>query len=225
MKVLYFGRDESIQSQRILALMGSAGYSVTFVPSSRPGEKLPGSVGLWSGDLIVSFRSYFILPEALLCRARLAAINFHPGPPEYPGWGGATWALMDEATHYGSTAHLMNPVVDDGPILRVSRFPIEPHDNLSTLMQRSHDSLEKLALGLLTELISWTDSPGQCPALTPAAKEQWAGPARRASDLEKLKRVPAGISASGLERRMRAAHHPDSPLYIEINNTRFVLDS
>ena len=225
MKVLYFGRAGSSHSEKILDLMGSAGHSVTFIPSSQPGEKIPDSAHLWSGDLIVSFRSYFILPTTLLDKAAVAAINFHPGPPEYPGWGGASWALMDEATHYGSTAHLMSPLVDEGPILRVDRFPIETHDNLLTLMRKSHDSLLELALGLVGELMSWTGLPSHCPALTPTANEEWTGPAKRASDLEKLKRVPADISGSELERLVRAAHHPDSPLYTEINGARFVLDA
>src|SRR5438309_8525630 len=53
----------------------------------------------WSG--VLSFVSPWIVPRALLSRARVA-LNFHPGPVEYPGIGCYNFALYEGATTYGA---------------------------------------------------------------------------------------------------------------------------
>jgi methionyl-tRNA formyltransferase len=73
----------------------------------------------------------FVTPEIVLKRvlARLGygAINFHPGPPGYPGWAPSHFALYQRATEFGATVHIMVEQVDAGPIIDVARFPV-PRD-------------------------------------------------------------------------------------------------
>ncbi|QOZ54217.1 hypothetical protein [Bradyrhizobium sp. CCBAU 53338] len=56
---------------------------------------------------LVAFASGVIVPPDLLARFGRGAYNFHPGPPAYPGWAPAHFALYDRADSFGVTVHAM----------------------------------------------------------------------------------------------------------------------
>ena len=95
-------------------------------------------------DLLVSYISPWIVPKKVLDRTIKWNINFHPGPPEYPGIGCFNFAIYDSATDYGATAHIMEPKVDIGEIIGVERFPITNQENVITLSNKTYESLLKL---------------------------------------------------------------------------------
>jgi hypothetical protein len=90
----------------------------------------------------------YVTPEIVstetLAALGYGAINFHPGPPEYPGWAPSHFALYERATEFGATVHVMVERVDAGPIIDVARFPI-PH-GVSVL------GLEGLTYGHLAQM-------------------------------------------------------------------------
>ena len=73
---------------------------------------------------LIAFVTPEIVPASILAQLGYGAFNFHPGPPAYPGWAPSHFALYDQATEFGATAHIMVEQVDAGPILEVSLFPI-----------------------------------------------------------------------------------------------------
>src|ERR1700744_6253046 len=73
---------------------------------------------------LIAFVTPVIVPADILHRLGYGAFNFHPGPPDYPGWAPAHFALYDRAGEFGATAHVMVEQVDEGPIVDVARFPI-----------------------------------------------------------------------------------------------------
>src|SRR5580698_11673998 len=75
---------------------------------------------------LIAFVTPEIVPASILSQLGYGAFNFHPGPPSYPGWAPSHFALYDQATEFGATAHVMVEQVDAGPILDVSLFPIPP---------------------------------------------------------------------------------------------------
>src|SRR5258708_17017260 len=96
------------------------------------------TVGTWddlaalSSDLLARSRLIaYVTPEIVstdtLAQLGYGAINFHPGPPSYPGWAPAHFALYEQATEFGATVHVMVEQVDAGPIIDVARFPV-PRD-------------------------------------------------------------------------------------------------
>ena len=103
------------------------------------GQKLPKEASCWSGDIIISYLSRWVVPEYLLTKAKDMAINFHPATPDYPGVGCINFALYECASVYGATCHHMNKQVDTGNIIRVERFPVYPSDNVETLLTRTYD--------------------------------------------------------------------------------------
>ena len=73
---------------------------------------------------LIAFVTAEIVPPSVLARLGYGAFNFHPGPPSYPGWAPAHFALYDEARQFGATLHVMVEQVDAGPIIDVGFFPV-----------------------------------------------------------------------------------------------------
>src|SRR5438309_8661335 len=102
--MLFLARDSDEHVQRALSFCRrNFGRVAAFLNGW--GEPLPDEVRRWDGDYIVSYLSRWIIPETVLRRARIAAINFHPASPDYPGIGCNNFALYDGAGAYGVTSH------------------------------------------------------------------------------------------------------------------------
>jgi len=167
-------------------------------------EPLPDAAAAWTGDLIVSYLARWIVPAPLLARAALA-INFHPGSPEYPGYGCNNFAIYEGATQYGVTCHHMAPRVDTGAIVAVKRFPVLPADDAGTLLVRAYDYQLVLfyeIAGLIArgEALpraqeNWTRKPftrrqfGELGCVTPDMTGEEIAKRRRATDVSALRRA------------------------------------
>ena len=203
--------------------MLSGAHLVTHMSEHR-GEQLPHNVLNWTGDYIFAFRSLAIVPMETVKSASLAAVNFHPGPPEFPGSGCTNFALYEESDSFGVTAHLIEEVVDSGRILAFRRFPIAFEDDVVSLTRKTHSELFILASSLIAEALSdykWIkriSAGGNTVA-------HWSGTRRRASALNELSNVPPTITAEELEKRVRAFHHPKFPLSVTLHGRRFLLGS
>jgi methionyl-tRNA formyltransferase len=132
------------------------------------------------------------------------------------------WALFDEADTFGVTAHLMDTLVDSGPILAVKRLGIESSDNLPSLIQKTHDALIELALELVGNLLR-IDVETQKKTLAKPLPIEWAGPARKVGELHQWREVDPTISAQDLTLRVRAFHLPSFPLFVNIGGRTFTL--
>lgn len=199
------------------------GFDVTFVKSRQRGENLPDDISLWEGEYILCFRSLFVLPKLLIDRARIAAINFHPAPPEYPGSGCVNFALYDEVSEYGVTAHLMNELVDNGKILELRRFPVKPIDNLPALLSRTHDEL----FNLCSDFISGLYFDGENflkEKLTVSEAEVWRGKARYLKELDALQNIDKNVSEKELKRIIRATYIDGYPPKIDLHGFTFRLE-
>ncbi len=101
------------------------------------GDPLPKKVFEWEGDYIISFLSPWILPQQVLNNTSIAAINFHPGSPKYPGIGGYTHVLYNKEREYGITCHHMAKKVDTGAIIAVKTFNISDKETVQTLKEKT----------------------------------------------------------------------------------------
>lgn len=161
-----------------------------------------------AADLTISYISPWLIPDAILRRTKKWAINFHPGPPEYPGIGCTNFALYEGAVEYGVTAHLMEKTVDSGRILGVRRFPIDPHDSVFTLTERAYAEL----LLLFEEIIGTILSTDELPT----CGEVWKRRPFTRRELEDLCRMDIHMPQEEIDRRIRATTYPGMPgAYIE----------
>lgn len=196
--------------------------SANLVPALAP--LLPGvEVATTMGELDHLLSGGEALPLRLVCvgfghvlsRSRLGlcragAINLHPAPPDYPGSAVNHLALYDGATIFGVTAHLMEPIVDSGPILAVERFDIPPGIGHRGLDELTWPALLRLLHHLspcLRGLAPWPDRP---------AEVRWRGPANRRAQVMALARIGRDLTPAEAARRHRAFRDgPDSALLLD----------
>ena len=222
--VLFFGKLSCVYSERLRDELVQVGFRVQEVWSTGIGEELPLELEKWHGDYILCFRSRYILPQWLIARAEQAAVNIHPGPPEYRGSGCLNWALYDGVADYGVTAHFMNEQVDAGRIIDVVRFGIHEDDSVSTLLRRTHEHSLDLAKDLVQGIANYGHKFLHSRANL-ASNEKWSGPARRMESVDSLSRVDSSMSRTQIERVIRATHTSEFPTYVEIFGYRFLLNT
>lgn len=158
-------------------------------------DPLPQSVQAWRGDHIISYLSRWVVPEDLLGRAKLA-INFHAGPPEYPGYGCNAFAIYEDAKEYGVTCHHMAPRVDTGAIIAVTRFPILAADDGGTLLSRAYDYQLTLFYDIVGRLVQGQEMP--------AAEAKWTRRAFTRKQFSELRRLVPDMDPHEMARRVRA---------------------
>ena len=120
--VLFFGRKNCTYTKKIKKKLKSKTNNLTYIEIDPKKKNINIKRLDKKYDFILCFRSHYILKKNLIDKAQIAAINFHPGPPEYPGSGCLNFALYDNSKEYGVTVHLMNDKVDNGKIIECLRF-------------------------------------------------------------------------------------------------------
>jgi methionyl-tRNA formyltransferase len=152
--------------------------------------------GLLRQSRLVAFTTAIIVPSEVLDGLGYGAFNFHPGPPEYPGWAPAHFALYHRETAFGATAHVMVEQVDAGPIIDVARFPI-PSD-ISVI------GLEGIAYAHLAQLFwrmaKWLATDPAPPASLPV---QWGKRKYSRRSYRNICDIPLDIAKDELDRRLK----------------------
>ena len=117
------------------------------------GDKLPLKLKK-KYDIIISYLSPWILTNNILNKTKLYNINFHPGPPNYPGIGCYNFAIYNQEKFYGVTAHIMNSKVDTGKILGVKKFKINKHITLDKLINLSYLKMYELFKDIINKTLT-----------------------------------------------------------------------
>jgi methionyl-tRNA formyltransferase len=159
-------------------------------------DKLPREVLNWKGDYLISFISPWIYPEELLANAASAAINFHPGSPEYPGTGCTNFAIYEGASEYGVTCHHMNTGVDSGKIIVVKRFPLVESDTVYSVTQHCYELIEEIFHELMDGILRGRPLP--------ETDEQWKRKPFTRKQLDELCTITPDMSEAEIERRIKA---------------------
>ena len=117
---------------------------------------------------LIAYVTGIIVPAQVLDELGYGAYNFHPGPPNYPGWAPAHFALYARATEFGATAHLMAARVDEGPIVGVEMFSIPPGASVASLEGMAYARLAHLFWSLANRLAT-------CGEPLPPLPLSWSG--------------------------------------------------
>lgn len=155
-----------------------------------------------------------LIRPVLLDACKEGAINFHPAPPEYPGRGGATYAIYNRDEWYGITAHLMEPEIDSGPILAVYPIPIQPGirpDQLHGIAIRYVPVFAEEILALAAE-----------DRLAPTTQHEWSRRPYTQADLDEFMRMSPTLPEPEMRRRIEALRHPEKPgPYLQFRGIKF----
>jgi methionyl-tRNA formyltransferase len=217
-KILFICRKNDAWSLKIHKILKKNFSHITIFYSKSYNEKINSKIKSWKGDYIFSFRSLLILPNSIIKNAKIAAVNFHPGPPEYRGVGCLNYSVFNNESHYGVTAHLMNHKIDSGKILKVLRYRISRKKNLDEILEQTHQKLFLLII-LFINLIA--DNKFDINKLIKNNKEKWSKVIKLKSDLDKFYIINKKISKINLQKKLRATMTKKFKPYIVLHNQKF----
>jgi len=211
--ILFIGKKKDFHCQRAMEFV-KLHFPEHEILLGKRGYHFPEETGWWKGDYIVSYLSPWIIPEYLLNRATKACINFHPGPPEYPGIGCTNFAIYEKADTFGATCHNMNPKVDTGQLIAVRRFPLYESDTVYSLTLRCYGYI----LALFYEIMSLILDDKELPQLD----DNWKRQPYKRQELDELCRITPDMSEDEIKKRVKAVTFPNAPgAYIEIDGMKF----
>ena len=128
---------------------------------------------------LISFCTGDIVPADVIERLNGNCFNFHPGPPDRPGYMPAPFALRDKAENYGVTFHFMKPKVDTGAIIEAVRFDVPEEETQEALELAAYKALLKLVIERIKQLVDVNF------VFTPSGDE-WSGYKTTRKDLDAL---------------------------------------
>ncbi|MDB5198164.1 MAG: uncharacterized protein JWO92_127 [Chitinophagaceae bacterium] len=198
LRILFIGKADDFFSQQ------AADFIVTHYPSAKiiygtRQQLFPQELLNWNGDLIISYLSQWILPGKLLQKAKLAALNFHPGPPEYPGIGCTNFAVYNQADEFGVTCHRMVSKVDTGEIVALKRFPVYQTDTVYSITQRCYSHILNMFYDIFSLIMNGEDIP--------VSGEVWKRRPYLRKELDELCRLTPDMDIKEIELRIKATNY------------------
>jgi len=160
------------------------------------GESLDPEIEAWSCDYLISYLGRWIIPAAMINRAAIAAINFHPGSPQYPGVGCVNFAIWEDAREFGATCHHLDIRVDSGPIIAVERFVMPKSPTVAQVLELTYAAQWKLFQQVIEGLEKGLPLS--------SSNEHWTRKPFTRKDLNGLSQINVADSDGTLERQIRA---------------------
>lgn len=217
-KVLMLSKKKNVFCDYAEAILRSNFQNHEFISiRGNVGDHYEEELYWYKPEYVISFVSPWIIPKSLLNAAQKAAINFHPGSPDYPGTGCYNFALYEESRKYGITVHHMEEKVDTGKIIMTSYFDISPHETVETLKLKSMNHL----LYCFEQITSRIAHGLPLPVST----EEWRRRPFTRKEMYGLFEIdPLKHDNAEIERRIRAATYPTADgAFINASGQRFYL--
>ena len=108
MKICFLTKREKLYVDHAISYLNNISEKIDIYDSSSI-KDFPVEILDKRYDIVISYICGWIVPKKVLVNTKKWCINFHPGPPEYPGTGCFNFALYDSANEYGCTANIMEP--------------------------------------------------------------------------------------------------------------------
>ena len=148
-------------------------------------------------DVLLSVGNLRILPDEMV-DATGVSINFHDGPlPTYAGLHTPMWALLDDATEYAVTWHVVEGGVDEGDVLATSAFEIAPGETTRTMNMKCFGAAGEAFEEVLEQLTS-----GRLRRTEQVGEGRYCGRYDRPIPAGAL--IPHTMTAEEIERYVRA---------------------
>ncbi|WP_440613433.1 formyltransferase family protein, partial [Candidatus Pelagibacter sp. HIMB1748] len=151
-----------------------------------------------SFDYIFSFLSKKILKKKFLSYTKYHNINFHPGTPKYRGLGGYNFAIYNNETYYGCTAHEINEKIDNGSIYNVKKFKIKKY-NVESLKNQTYLEMQKQFI----ELLQYIKKKKSVFPL----KVKWSKKLYTKEEIDNLSEIKLRMKKNEIIRRIKATYN------------------
>ena len=214
LKILFIGKADD-QYSKYAGEFISLHFPGTLAIYGKRGELFPKEAADWKGDIIISYLSQWIIPDKVLKSASVMAINFHPGPPEYPGIGCTNFAVYDGVNEYGVTCHHMLAKVDTGRIISVKRFPVYKTDTVFSITQRCYALILNQCFEIFDCIIK--EQP------LPQSDEQWTRKPFLRKELNRLCRITPDMPIEEMNRRIKATNFVKHWAFMQVGDNIFKL--
>jgi methionyl-tRNA formyltransferase len=195
MRVLFIGKEGDSYSKTAADFV-RLHFKESIIVFSKRTDPFPVYLNEWDGDIILSYLAQWIIPDSLLQKAKKAAINFHPGPPDYPGIGCTNFAVYNKEKEFGITCHHMLAKVDSGSIIEVRRFPVFEGDTVYSITQRCYTEILHLFYKLISDLL--TGKP------LPHGSETWTRKPYTRKQLNELCELKPDMDKEEIDLRIKA---------------------
>ena len=186
----------AVEQTALGAVLRHHSPQLTIVPAASLTELAAIEAAVLRRARLIGFVTPVVVPARILNALGFGAYNFHPGPPHYPGWAPAHFAVYEKAATFGATVHKMIARVDAGPIVDAELFAIPPG--------KSPGRLQEMAFVLLARMF-WRLAPllakGEPLAERPM---QWSGTKSTRRMHAAMCALTADISQQELQRRIEA---------------------
>ena len=180
------------------------------------GDVYPKNLDKKKYDVLISYLSPWIINQKTLSKIKLFSLNFHPGPPEYPGTGCYNFAIYNNEIKYGVTAHLMDKTVDTGKIIKVNKFKISKKITVNELMNKSYKSMFLLFKYVLKNMI--------IKKKITFSNDNWKRKPFKRKEFKKLLIIKKDMSSNEIKKRIRATYFKGNPgPYIKLVGKKFEL--
>ena len=170
-------------------------------------------------DLVISFLFWKKIRKPLIDLPKIGCVNLHPAPlPDFRGVGGYNFAIYENLSVWGVSAHFVDESFDSGDIIKVHRFKIDPrHETAFSLEQKS----QCLLLDLFKEVVDIALDTSSLPR-----SPQGEGRYVTNDDFEELRKIHPDDTLEEVERKIRAFWYPPyAGASIEIQGTEFTVVS
>ena len=214
LKILFIGKADD-QYSKYAGEFISLHFPGTVAIYGKRGELFPQEASAWEGDIIISYLSQWIIPDKVLRKAAVMAINFHPGPPDYPGIGCTNFAVYDGVSEYGVTCHHMLAKVDTGKIISVKRFPVYKTDTVFSITQRCYALILNQCFEILDCIIQ--EKP------VPQSDEYWTRKPFLRKELNRLCRITPDMPVAEMTRRIKATNFVKHWAFMQVGDNIFKL--
>jgi methionyl-tRNA formyltransferase len=185
----------AIEQTALSALLRQYNPLLTIIPVLTASEFSDLDPDILRRARLIAFTTAVIVPSFILSQLRYGAYNFHPGPPEYPGWAPAHFALYEGATGFGVTAHTMVEKVDAGAIIQVDRFEIPAETSVVALEGLAYAHLARLFWHLAKALATQAGPFQELPI-------RWGQRKNTRRGYAAICDIPLDISKEDLHRRL-----------------------
>lgn len=220
--ILLIGRSKCIHTKDLKSFLKSRIKKLYFIESRNIGERLKLSKILKQRvDLIISFRSFYILKKNELSMSNYGAINFHAGTPQYRGIGSLNFAIKDKFPFFGSTCHVIDKKIDNGPILDVKKFKINYSKkiDLDKIILKTHNLTVIQAKKLLRSIIK---NPKNIDVMIKKNRNiKWSKSITSLKDLRNLYIINKNVSKKELEKIILSTNSNDFKPYLILHGKKF----
>ena len=168
-------------------------------------------------DYLISFLNSKYINKSVRKKIKINSFNFHPGPPEYPGFGSYNFALLDKVNLYGSTIHIINDKFDNGKIVNVKKFKFSYKKfNLEKLIKKTHENIFKQAKNFINDI--------QNSKLKIESNLKWKKKAYTKKEFEIARKINFKDSKKNILKKVKAFSYKDyESVYLKFKGLKFEL--